>query len=157
LIFSVIQVSATGSVVRIHVSQKDDSLNITVWVSHPWLGDGITDVDPYFRLNPQAQAVAEHNNLVRNQYESKENSEQIDNLILMMDQVASGVVRMNASLEQKKPNSSLSRESLGLLLSCQLAEIHGGQISIQGSQESGYRYVLVLPLQTATTEAMSNN
>lgn len=157
LIFSVIQVSATGSVVRIHVSHKDDSLNVTVWVSHPWLGDGITDVDPYFRLNPQAQAVTELTSMTKNHYEIKENPEQIDNLILMMDKVASGVVRMNASIEQNKPNSSLSRESLGLLLSCQLAEIHGGQISIQGSTESGYRYVLVLPLQTATTEAMSNN
>lgn len=50
LIFSVIQLSATGSVVRIHVSYKEDSLNLTIWVSHPWLGEGITEVDPYFRL-----------------------------------------------------------------------------------------------------------
>jgi K+-sensing histidine kinase KdpD len=77
--------------------------------------------------------------------------------MLMMDKVASGTVKMNASIEQNKPNSSLSRESLGLLLSCQLAELHGGQISIQGSPESGYRYLLTLPLQTANTETIRNN
>ncbi|HBY79837.1 MAG TPA: hypothetical protein DEG47_23165 [Cyanobacteria bacterium UBA11148] len=38
-----------------------------------------------------------------------------------------------------------SRENLGLLLSCQLAELHGGQISVQGLSESGYRYVIRLP------------
>jgi K+-sensing histidine kinase KdpD len=38
-----------------------------------------------------------------------------------------------------------SRESLGLLLSCLLAEIHGGHISVQGAPEAGYRYVVSLP------------
>jgi signal transduction histidine kinase len=42
-------------------------------------------------------------------------------------------------------NLNQSRENLGLLLSCHLAQMHGGQISIQGSPESGYRYVLTLP------------
>jgi len=45
---------------------------------------------------------------------------------------------------------NLPREKLGLVLSCQLAELHGGQISIQGSLESGYRYLLSLPQQLAT-------
>lgn len=152
LIFSVIQVSATGSIVRIHVSHKEEFLNITIWVSHPWLGDGITDVDPYFRLTPK-----ELTGVTQNHQETRENSPQVDNLMLMIDKVASGTVKMNASIEQNKPNSSLSRESLGLLLSCQLAEIHGGQISIQGSPESGYRYLLTLPLQTANTETIRNN
>lgn len=57
-----------------------------------------------------------------------------------------------------KPHNHLSRESLGLLLSCQLAELHGGHISIQGSAESGYRYVLSLPLQAASSsENISNS
>jgi signal transduction histidine kinase len=32
-----------------------------------------------------------------------------------------------------------------LLLSCHLAELHGGQIFIQGTPESGYRYIISLP------------
>jgi len=42
------------------------------------------------------------------------------------------------------------RERLGLLMSCQLVEIQGGQLSIQGSPESGYRYLLWLPCTNAT-------
>jgi hypothetical protein len=51
---------------------------------------------------------------------------------------------------------NLSRESLGLLLSCQLAELHGGQIAIQGSAQSGHRYVLTLPLQLNNSPKTSN-
>jgi hypothetical protein len=45
----------------------------------------------------------------------------------------------------KTPGYDESRESLGLLLSCHLAELHGGQISVQGSLAAGYRYVVNLP------------
>lgn len=144
LVFSVIQLSATGSVVRIHVSYKENTLNITVWVSHPWLGDGMTEVDPYFRLSPLAlrelTGDAKYNN-------NPENQEQLRTLPLVLDDSHSYEFGVNANLDLTKPHGSMSRESLGLLLSCQLAELHGGQISIQGSPESGYRYVLSLPLK----------
>ncbi|GAC1460441.1 MAG: hypothetical protein NVS2B14_07760 [Chamaesiphon sp.] len=42
-------------------------------------------------------------------------------------------------------SSKNSRETLGLLLSCGLAELHGGQIFVEGSPESGYRYEVSLP------------
>lgn len=45
----------------------------------------------------------------------------------------------------KLPENQDSRESLGLLLSCHLAQLHKGQISVQGLAESGYRYVVSLP------------
>jgi signal transduction histidine kinase len=150
LVFSVIQLSATGSVVRIHVSYKDNILNITVWVSHPWLGDGITEVDPYFRLNPvpllEFAEAASYNT-------RSENPEAAEGLPALLD---NAVMAVSSGLDLVKPHGSLSRESLGLLLSCQLAELHGGQISIQGSPEAGYRYVLSLPLQMATAETASD-
>jgi signal transduction histidine kinase len=158
LIFSVIQVSATGSVVRIHVSSKEKTLNTTVWVSHPWLGDGITEVDPYFRLNPQPllelTSVAQSYN-----HHSEFDAE---NLSLAMEPKEltisnSGVVSLSADLDLNKPHHHLSRESLGLLLSCQLAELHKGQISIQGSVESGYRYMLSLPIESKTTEKSTSD
>jgi signal transduction histidine kinase len=150
LVFSVIQLSATGSVVRIHVSYKEDILNITVWVSHPWLGDGITEVDPYFRLSPVSllEFAGEVNHNIHSQ-----NQEALGGLPALVD---NAVMAVSSGLNLAKPNGSLSRESLGLLLSCQLAELHGGQISIQGSPESGYRYVLSLPLQMATAETISD-
>jgi GAF domain-containing protein len=161
LIFSVIQLSATGSVVRIHVSYKENMLNITVWVSHPWLGDGITEVDPYFRLSPLS--FLELTNEVSNSPIHLENHELAGNFSLVMEKSKKlndsqlDVLPVNSAIDVAQPNNSLSRESLGLLLSCQLAELHGGQIAIQGSVESGYRYVLSLPLKLPTsTEAVND-
>jgi signal transduction histidine kinase len=159
LIFSVIQVSATGSIVRIHVSYKEDTVNITVWVSHPWLGDGITEVDPYFRLNPQP--LLELTSIAQN-YNIHLDNQEMSDLAVMVDKskdlvALNGAVSLNsADLDLKRSTNHMSRESLGLLLSCQLAELHKGQISIQGSVESGYRYVLSLPIQAATSETASD-
>jgi signal transduction histidine kinase len=154
LVFSVIQLSATGSVVRIHVSYKEETLNITVWVSHPWLGDGITEVDPYFRMSPvslmnipkDANGFSLH----------PENNELLGRFSLVMDEakqiISNSIAVANGSVvDSSGTQNHMSRESLGLLLSCQLAELHSGQIAIQGSAESGYRYVLSLPLQLATS------
>lgn len=154
LIFSVIQLSATGSVVRIHVSYKENTLNITVWVSHPWLGDGITEVDPYFRFNPLS--LVELTGEAASYNIHSETQKQVMSLPVTLEKPKnladshSDVFAVNSGIDLAKPPGSLSRESLGLLLSCELAELHGGQISIQGSPESGYRYLLTLPLQLAT-------
>ncbi|MDJ0737249.1 MAG: GAF domain-containing sensor histidine kinase [Nostocaceae cyanobacterium] len=162
LIFSVIQLSATGSVVRIHVSYKDDALNITVWVSHPWLGDGITDIEPYFSLNTLPQLELSELNSSYNLYSQKD--EQLGSQPLEMDNSKelngfnSGIMGMGSQGHSDQPQGNLSRESLGMLLSCQLAEFHGGQISIQGSRESGYRYMLSLPIQqTNSAETVSDD
>ena len=153
LVFSVIQLSATGSVVRIHVSYKEDALNITVWVSHPWLGDGITEVDPCFRLSPVA--LLELTTEAASYKSHNINQEQVRSLPLIeLDDSNSYEFGVDSNLDLTKPHKSMSRESLGLLLSCHLASLHGGQISIQGSPESGYRYVLSLPLKMTTTETV---
>ncbi|QLE55162.1 GAF domain-containing sensor histidine kinase [Nostoc sp. TCL26-01] len=159
LIFSVIQLSATGSIVRIHVSYKENTLSITVWVSHPWLGDGITDVDPYFRLNSLSlyELTAEtaiYTKQSENPQESGNLPITLERLQTLTDAYAQ-VLAVNPDGDTISGQSNLSRESLGLLLSCQLAELHGGQISIQGTPESGHRYVLTLPLQLATNSQVS--
>ncbi|NER84705.1 MAG: GAF domain-containing sensor histidine kinase, partial [Leptolyngbya sp. SIO1D8] len=41
LAFSIIQLSGEGGTVRIHASGREDALNMTVWFSHPWLGEGL--------------------------------------------------------------------------------------------------------------------
>lgn len=161
LVFSVIQLSATGSVVRIHVSYKEDTLNITIWVSHPWLGDGITEVDPYFRLNSLSLMeltgeVATYNTLAGSQEQPVTSPVAVDNSKNLSDSY-SKFFAASSGINLAKSHGSLSRESLGLLLSCQLAELHGGQILIQGSSESGYRYVLSLPLQLSTSPKVISN
>ncbi|MFN6535178.1 MAG: histidine kinase dimerization/phospho-acceptor domain-containing protein [Nostoc sp. EkiNYC01] len=161
LVFSVIQLSATGSVVRIHVSYKEDTLNVTIWVSHPWLGDGITEVDPYFRLN--SLSLLELTGEVASYNSRKESQEQPDISPVAVDKLKnlsdsnSNLFAPNSDINLAKGNGGLSRESLGLLLSCQLAELHGGQILVQGSPESGYRYVLSLPLQLVTSSQAIND
>lgn len=159
LVFSVIQLSATGSIVRIHVSYKENTLNITVWVSHPWLGDGMTDVDPFFRRNSLSlRELSGDVEIYSNYLDSPEEvgipiaRQKTSNLA----DAQSNILTMSAEASLGNGRGHLSRESLGLLLSCQLAELHGGQIVIQGSSESGHRYVLSLPLQVAAASDTVN-
>lgn len=162
LIFSVIQLSATGSVVRIHVSYKEDKLNLTVWVSHPWLGEGITEVDPYFRLSQisSMELTSDIASAFGNHIETQETVIHLhskkDNLQIVENVSTSGVSVDSSDTEAKPQSGGVSRETLGLLLSCQLAELHGGDITIQGSPESGYRYLLSLPLELGNTEAVAD-
>lgn len=158
LIFSVIQLSATGSIVRIHVSYKDDTLNITIWVSHPWLGDGMTEVDPYFRLStvPLLELTS---NVAHSVYPDQDQAQDLSVIIDTVKEhysIPNSDATIGSGSDSAKYHGNMSRESLGLLLSCQLAQLHGGQISIQGSPESGYRYVLSLPLRADTPETTSD-
>jgi hypothetical protein len=45
---------------------------------------------------------------------------------------------------EKRPHNLL-----GLLLGCYLADSHNGKVVLQGSADSGYRYVLMLPKRSA--------
>jgi signal transduction histidine kinase len=159
LIFSVIQLSATGSIVRIHVSYKENTLNITVWVSHPWLGDGMTDVDPYLRLN--SLSVMDLTSEADFYDMPAEFREEVGSVPVTLEKLQtlgdsfSDSLDVESDSNSTKGKGSLSRESLGLLLSCQLAELHGGQISIQGSPESGHRYLVSLPLQVTKASEVS--
>jgi signal transduction histidine kinase len=158
LLFSVIQLSATSSIVRIHISYKEDTIYITVWVSHPYLGDGISEIDPCLRFDslPILEMVREAGNYNLN----LENQETLPRILhnlqhSLNDQL--GILVNSSDNDLDDLSGNLSRERLGLLLSCQLAELHGGQISIQGSPESGYRHVISLPLQTANTPQLMSD
>jgi len=145
LIFSVIQIYALGSIIRIHVAYKADTLHLTVWVSHPYLGDGVTDYDSCFYLNSsQMQAVVDE---YTNDYVQPESYLNLPDFC--SDMFSNGLFQKTGKL-----SANISREKLGLLLSCYLAELHHGQISIQGSLESGYRYIVSLPLKFATSSAV---
>ncbi len=151
LIFSVIQTSATGSLVRLHISYKEDNLNITTWVSHPWLGDGITEVDPFLSLKNSPQL--EFSNRIPDTSNQSEKYDELGSQSMGNNhyQQINTTDIPNTREEGEKSHPRLSRESLGLLLSKHLTELHGGYIATQGSQESGYRYVLSLPIQQETS------
>jgi signal transduction histidine kinase len=162
LVYGVIHAAEAGSEVRIHASRKIDKINIAVWVSHPWLGEALPQISqgiaelsvPSQAIvpNEQREAVSFVSNTLeplpgRGGIESSElNSSPclpLSNPILSNTSLA--VALSLHSKSKKTPGKPDSREYLGLLLSCHLAELHEGDISIQGSIDAGQRYVVTLP------------
>lgn len=144
LMFSVIQTSTAGSIVRLHVSRRENSLNLSIWVSHPWLGEGL----PYSEIYNSAALVGTAATVMKqeelaNQY--------LQASVGLVDETYSATKLSTFATEAAIPNEPL-RKNLGLLLSQQLAEFHGGKITIQGTPESGYRYVINLPRLAEPTE-----
>ncbi|MEG3957136.1 histidine kinase dimerization/phospho-acceptor domain-containing protein [Microcoleus sp. herbarium2] len=152
LIFSIIQSAGAGSVIRVHVSRKENGINLGVWVFHPWLGESL----------PHAKLYSDYLLKVESDSGSQSNSE-TDSLGLEPQLPTQGSQRLTlafselAALVAQNAEDTApvlagygARERLGLLLCCQLVEIQGGQLSIQGTPESGYRYVLWLPCTNAT-------
>ena len=148
LVLSIIRLSSEGSAIRIHISRKEKRLNIAVWVSHPWLGEG---------LPPAVLSLSKLLSSPANISDS-DFYENLVKLTLPTNELSQGMARaenlsdLANSIVQSQ--SSTSREGLGLLLSRQLAEVHRGTITIQGSPEGGYRYVVSLP-QLADQERKS--
>jgi len=163
LVFSMIHSAEPQGEVRLHVSRKSNKLKIAVWVSHPWLGDGIPPVYGGIHSSPlpvSASVATVSDNLelpaIANKTESRDLA--LDSYQPPVNQIISGASLLAAfSLTQelnKTPTDDDSRESLGLILSCHLAELHKGQISVQGSLESGYRYVISLPRLESVDEKL---
>jgi len=154
LIFSIIQSAGAGSVIRVHVSRKEDGINIAVWVFHPWLGESLPHAKLYsdYLLKVGADVGSRSNSQtselgVQPQLSTKTQSSK--RLTLVFSELAA-LVAQNAADTAPVLAGYGARERLGLLLCCQLVEIQGGQLSIQGTPESGYRYVLWLPCTNAT-------
>ncbi|MBW4542270.1 MAG: GAF domain-containing sensor histidine kinase [Myxacorys chilensis ATA2-1-KO14] len=129
LIFSVIQASNAGSIIRLHVSHKSSGLRFTVWASHPCLGDGAGYADSYVSSSLMSLEYAGNGNGSRSA---------VSSLIPVTTIV-------DSEMDLEVPGAEDLRKNLGLLLSRQLAELHGGQILIQGVSEPGYRYVITIP------------
>ncbi|MBV9387632.1 MAG: GAF domain-containing sensor histidine kinase [Chroococcidiopsidaceae cyanobacterium CP_BM_ER_R8_30] len=155
LVFSVIHSSPHHSVIRIHVSYKSAKLNLAVSVSHPWLGDGLIEVDP-----KQSQLQASANSIYPEtvsyssypQYSEPSASPVADVQSLRVGLSSSGTLP-GFTVDTAEPPNLRSCESLHLLLSYYMAQLHGGQISIQGTPESGYRYIVSLPELEVKDEA----
>ena len=143
LIISVLEMSESGGEVRIHVSRRNRALNLAVWLSHPWLGDGLPQVELYSQSVTKALAIAESQN-----FEHTASSGMSDVLLGNRVLTASALMMVINSEKQNSDSKSterVSRDVLGLLFSCHLTELHQGKIIVQGSPESGYRYIIQLP------------
>ncbi|MEG4121616.1 histidine kinase dimerization/phospho-acceptor domain-containing protein [Microcoleus sp. N9_B4] len=152
LIFSIIQSAGAGSVIRVHVSRKEDGINIGVWVFHPWLGESLPHAKLYtdYLLNAGSGSGSPSNSETDSLgLEAQLPTQGSQRLTLAFSELAA-LVAQNAEDSAPVLAGYGARERLGLLLCCQLVEIQGGQLSIQGTPESGYRYVLWLPCTNAT-------
>jgi len=154
LIFSIIQSAGAGSVIRVHLSRKADGINIGVWVFHPWLGESLPHAKLYSdyllkvgsssgsRSNSETSSLGLEPQLPKQTQGSQRLTLAFSELAALVAQDAADTAPVLAGYG--------ARERLGLLLCCQLVEIQGGKLSIQGTPESGYRYVLWLPCTNAT-------
>ena len=155
LLFSVIQSTNTGSNIRVHVFSSTDSRKIAVSVSHPWLGDGLTDIEPLFTRLP-----ALNKSQLLQEEEAEVDGDQSNTNLLppSVDEVAvpndgyssidnedSIEAEVIAQRNRKIFKQLYSLDELRLSLSCYLAQLHGGEISIELIPDSGYRYLLSLP------------
>lgn len=158
LISSVLETADAGSIVRIHISRKLEGLNISIWLSHPWLGDGLPHLEPLFYNPPMVALNSYSESLPYEDQEGVDNSATLSVKVSSSEQLTESDQSTVISAEQSdiSENKLFDRasEDLGLLLSCHLAQMHGGQISIQGSQESGYRYVVTLPILTEADDSL---
>ncbi|MCS6793088.1 MAG: GAF domain-containing sensor histidine kinase [Oscillatoriaceae bacterium SKW80] len=154
LIFSVIHAATVGSCIRLHVSHKNNKVNILVWVSHPWLSEGISvsdlcscqDAIPFLLKNSEEMSPVNefYQDANRQGVESSQGETAPKNIEDVL--VGSEAEPLKAIKEEAK------RSCLGLLLSCLLAEMHGGEIRLQGSPTGGYRYQVSLPASAPATE-----
>jgi signal transduction histidine kinase len=163
LVFGVIQSSTADSIIRIHVSRRQGFLNLAVWASHPWLGDGAPQAKFTSRLNSYAIATHQAEPSGSSRFGGSHSYDLSSGDLASSDLPATGDAWyaeadesdrdfLNEADNSSKPKSDesvsqadSSRQGLGLVFSRQLAEIHGGSIEIRGSAEEGYRHVIKLP------------
>ncbi|MDJ1184069.1 GAF domain-containing sensor histidine kinase [Roseofilum casamattae] len=144
LVSSLLQASAEESTIRLHASRKDNDLSIAIWMSHPWLGQGIPDVEQMLEWLQQPLLFSQDNN-VSSRSSVSANGAAVGE--------SDGVENRDKS-EQYSPPSVLSTlnlktkmQFLRLNLSRHLAQIHGGVLSLQGTESSSYRYIIRLTEQ----------
>ncbi|MEM8543593.1 MAG: GAF domain-containing sensor histidine kinase [Cyanobacteria bacterium P01_H01_bin.119] len=139
LIFSIIHLGSEGNTIRVHVSRKDEQLNIAVWVSNPWLGEGLPQA--VVSLHEKIDANGLEVNLSQLQQSMEATAQTYD---WLAPSTQSEFLLPKPDITPAAPQA-LAREELGLLLAHQLVEIHRGKLELQGSLERGYRYIITLP------------
>jgi signal transduction histidine kinase len=155
LLARVISLSHPGGVVRLHVSRKTDILKIAIWVSHPWLGDGLNPIEmlemesPDLLLKEESDdsRSLEHKKTIETLFSAQSESYVLELLTQLISEFTTLDASDSPAANADYPSSmKLSRQDVGLLLSWALTGQHQGKICLEGSANSGYRYLLELPL-----------
>ncbi|QQE66182.1 hypothetical protein GFS31_28800 [Leptolyngbya sp. BL0902] len=117
-VFSLMHMASENSILRIHSSRKGQSLTLALWVSNPWLGEGLPN-----SMISLCQSL-----------EQGDGCQRLENDLYNQGLLGNGLTP-----------ADLSKHWLGLLLCHHLAQHHGGHLRLQGSDEAGYRLVIALP------------
>ena len=140
VVFRVIQGSKAQSTIRINVSGQSNSLNIDVWGSDLSAEEDLEN-DRLFSCPIPSSGDSNSSEEVGTSTGFSENWQR--NELAPSSPITPSTNEPDVAEKSKmKP----SREDLGLLLGCQLAELHGGKVTIAGEPESGVRYAVRLPL-----------
>lgn len=138
LTVSILEMSEPGGEVQIHVSQRNQALNIAVSISHPWLGNDFGETKLH------SHGVTQALNLTQNSH--RDSHHILGNLMTpqshptLTSSALMMVINQENTVEQN--TQKIPRDILGLLFCCYLIEMHGGRVIVQGSPSSGYRYIL---------------
>ena len=129
LLLSLMEKAGHNSTICIHISSRRRQLILSTWVSNSWLGEGLPDDILRFYQNYETHAL--------------------ERLCLSASGLLlnSQMMNMGASGDADRLQNHLyPREMIGLLLSHYLAELHKGEVCIQGNLEIGHRFVVQLPI-----------
>ena len=152
LINSILEISEAGGKIKVHVSRRSEALNIAVWSFHPWLGESFGEA------NLQSQAINKALNFGRDRVQNRHslNSDLSDITSINHQLLTPSALMMviNEGNTVDKNINKVPRDLLGLVFCCHLTELQGGQVVVQGSINSGYRYVLQFPKAQLEDEVM---
>lgn len=142
LITSVLEMSEAGGEIKVHVSRRNKALNIAVGISHPWLGEGFAEVNLHSQAITQALALSQANfdSHHHNSFNAGMSDISLSNHQVLTSSSLMMVIDQGNTLDQD--TNKIPRNILGLLFCCHLTELHEGQVVVQGSPNSSYRYVL---------------
>ncbi|MEM7771455.1 MAG: GAF domain-containing sensor histidine kinase [Cyanobacteria bacterium P01_E01_bin.6] len=146
LVFRVIQSSAAGSTIRVHVSRKEKHLNLSIWTSHLWLDDSSSHADAYVSAQNTLRLLTQpqHLSSLTTSHVSRSGSSFNEQRKFSTPDSLANTPLAETQVEESETRGQI-RQNLGLVLSQKLATLHGGSIALQGTSDSGYRYVIVLP------------
>ncbi len=140
LVVSTLEMSEPGGEVKIHVSKRNEVLNLAVGVSHPWLGEDFGETKLHSQAVTQALSLHQDLNQTRDSFDTEVNELTLANRQVLTSSALMMVINDENALD--KNTNKIPRDILGLLFCCHLTELHQGKVVVQGSANTSYRYVL---------------
>jgi hypothetical protein len=132
LLISLLDSAQSEAEIRLHLSRRQHHLNLAAWIYHPCLGDGLPQVPLQPPLLIESSLTTAVKLPAKIRFDHPLSPDKVEQLLEQLDR--------NSGHYQTQ-----AHHLLGLLLSLYLCEHHGGNVSVQGSPDAGYRYVCQWP------------